>query len=262
MKDLNIGKIQKSLDFTVSITLLDTVSSTNTYLMSSKLEDPDSLSIVIARHQSEGYGRNKLKWVSDYNAGIWMSIGTLTKKKKNISSLSLAIAAGLTEMLHLNGFKKIGLKWPNDFVCEGKKLGGILIETKSTDKNFMKTIVGIGLNLDLPNMSKEKEEFGLKPISLNSIKKGSFDISLMIANIISSVDNTINIFEHSGLDSFARTWRRYDVYNGSKIQIKSNNQKISGTNNGIDSDGALIIDNEEGSHKIYGGTLIHLGSED
>ena len=58
MKDLNIGKIQKSLDFSISITLLDTVSSTNNYLMNSKLEDSDSLSIVIARHQSEGYGRN------------------------------------------------------------------------------------------------------------------------------------------------------------------------------------------------------------
>ena len=51
--------------------------------MNSILEDPDSLSIVIARHQSEGYGRNKSKWVSDYNAGIWMSIGTLIKKKKD-----------------------------------------------------------------------------------------------------------------------------------------------------------------------------------
>ena len=112
MKDLNIGKIQKSLNFSISISLLDTVSSTNTYLMNSKLENPDSLSIVLARHQSEGYGRNKSKWVSDYNAGIWMSIGTFTKKKKDISSLSLAISAGLTEILHLNGFTKIGLKWP------------------------------------------------------------------------------------------------------------------------------------------------------
>ncbi len=262
MKNLSTGKIQKYLDFHTSITLLDTVNSTNTYLMNSELEDQDGLSIVIARHQSDGYGRNKSKWVSGYDAGIWMSIGALVKKTKDISSLSLAIAAGLTEMFHLNGFTKVGLKWPNDFVCEGKKLGGILIETKPKDRNSMKTIIGIGINLDLPERSEEKEQFSLTPISLNSIKRGSFDISLMIANIISSVDNTINIFEYSGLDSFARTWRRYDVYNGSKIQIKSNNQKISGTNNGIDSDGALIIDNEEGSHKIYGGTLIHLGPED
>jgi len=258
MKALSIGKIQESLDFSTSITLLDTVSSTNIYLMNSELEDPDSLSIVIARHQSDGYGRNKSKWVSDYNAGIWMSIGTLTKKTKDISSLSLAIAAGLSEMLHLNGFKRIGLKWPNDFVCEGKKLGGILIETKPTDRNFLKTIIGIGLNLDLPDTSKEKEAFGLKPISLNSIKKGSFDVSFMIANLISSVNSTINIFECSGFDPFARTWRRYDVYNGSNIQIESNNHKISGVNSGINDQGALIINNEKGSHKIYGGTLIHL----
>ena len=261
MKDLNIGKIQKSLDFSISITLLDTVSSTNNYLMNSKLEDSDSLSIVIARHQSEGYGRNKLKWVSDYNAGIWMSIGTLTKKKKNISSLSLAIAAGLTEMLHYNGFKKIGLKWPNDFVCEGKKLGGILIETKSTDKNFMKTIVGIGLNLDLPNTSKEKEEFGLKPISLNSLKNGSFDVSDIVANLISSVNSTINKYKYSGFDKFARAWRRYDVYSGSYIHVESNNKKISGVNKGIDNHGALIINNKKGSHKIYSGTLIQIGTE-
>jgi len=261
MKDLNIGKIQKSLDFSISITLLETVSSTNTYLMNSKLEDSDSLSIVIARHQSKGYGRNKSKWVSDYNAGIWMSIGTFTKKKKDISSLSLAVAAGLTEMLHLNGFTKIGLKWPNDFVCEGKKLGGILIETKPTDRNFIKTIVGIGLNVDLPKTSKIKEEFGLKPISLNSLKKGSFDVSDLIANLISSVNSTINKYKYSSFDKFARTWRKYDVYSGSYIHVESNNQKISGVNNGIDDHGALIINNEKGSHKIYSGTLIQIGAE-
>ena len=261
MKDLNIGKIQKSLDFPTSITLLDTVNSTNAYLMNTDLESQDFLSIVIARHQSDGYGRNKSKWVSDYNAGIWISIGTLIKKTKNISSLSLAISAGLLEMFHLNGFTKVGLKWPNDFVCEGKKLGGILIETKPKDRTFMKTIIGIGLNVDLPDTSEEKEKFGLKPISLNSIKKGSFDASFMIANLISSVNSTINIFENSGFDPFVRTWRRYDVYNGLNIQIESNNCKIAGTNNGIDGKGALIINNEKGSHKFYGGTLIHLGQE-
>ena len=205
MKNLSIGKIQKYLDFHTSITLLDTVNSTNTYLMNSELEDQDGLSIVIARHQSDGYGRNKSKWVSGYDAGIWMSIGALIKKTKDISSLSLAIAAGLTEMFHLNGFTRVGLKWPNDFVCEGKKLGGILIETKPTDRNFMKTIVGIGLNLDLPNTSKKKEEFGLKPISLNSLKKGSFDVSDLVANLISSVNSTINKYKYSGFDKFAKT---------------------------------------------------------
>ena len=111
-------------------------------------------------------------------------------------------------MLHLNGFKKIGLKWPNDFVCEGKKLGGILIETKPIDRNFMKTIVGIGLNLDLPNTSKEKEEFGLKPISLNSLKKGSFDVSDLITNLISSVNITINEYKYFGFEKFARSDHR------------------------------------------------------
>tara|TARA_B100000579_G_scaffold420337_1_gene419963 strand:- start:666 stop:1454 length:789 start_codon:yes stop_codon:yes gene_type:complete len=261
MKDLSIGMIQEYLDFSISITLLDTVKSTNTYLMDSSLKDPDSLSIVIARHQSEGYGRNKSKWISDYNAGIWMSIGTLTRETKGISSLSLAISAGLTEKLHLNGFTKIGLKWPNDFVCEGKKLGGIIIETKPIDRNFMKTIIGIGLNLDLPDIPKKKEKFGLEPISLNSLKKGTFDISYLIANLISSVNSTINKYKYSGFDSFARIWRRYDIYSGSYIQVESNNQKISGVNNSINDQGALIINNEKGSHKIYSGALTHIGSQ-
>ena len=261
MKNLSTGKIQKYLDFHTSITLLDTVNSTNTYLMNSELEDQDGLSIVIARHQSDGYGRNKSKWVSGYDAGIWMSIGALVKKTKDISSLSLAIAAGLTEMFHLNGFTKVGLKWPNDFVCEGKKLGGILIETKSKDRTFMKTIIGIGLNLDLPDTSQEKEQFGLKPISLNSLKNGSFDVSDIVANLISSVNSTINEYKYSGFDKFAKTWRRYDVYSGLYIHVESNNQKISGLNNGIDDHGALIINNKKGSHKIYSGTVIQIGAE-
>ena len=125
----------------------------------------------------------------------------------------------------------------------------------------MKTIVGIGLNLDLPNTSKEKEEFGLKPISLNSLKKGSFDVSDLIANLISSVNSTINKYKYSGFEKFARTWRRYDLYSGSYIHVESNNQKISGINSGINDHGALIINNEKGSHKIYSGTVIQIGAE-
>ena len=62
-------------------------------------------------------------------------------------------------------------------------------------------------------------------------------------------------------DKFAKTWRRYDVYSGSYIHVESNNQKISGLNNGIDDHGALIINNKKGSHKIYSGTVIKIGAE-
>ena len=125
----------------------------------------------------------------------------------------------------------------------------------------MKTIIGIGLNLDLPDIPKKKEKFGLEPISLNSLKKGTFDISYLIANLISSVNSTINKYKYSGFDSFARIWRRYDIYSGSYIQVESNNQKISGVNNSINDQGALIINNEKGSHKIYSGALTHIGSQ-
>ena len=72
---------------------------------------------------------------------------------------------------------------------------------------------------------------------------------------------TINEYKYFGFEKFARTWRRYDIYSGSYIHVESNNQKISGINSGINDHGALIINNEKGSHKIYSGTLIQIGSE-
>ena len=63
------------------------------------------------------------------------------------------------------------------------------------------------------------------------------------------------------LQELARAWRRYDVYSGSYIHVESNNKKISGVNKGINNHGALIINNKKGSHKIYSGTLIQIGTE-
>ena len=262
MKDLNIFKIQESLDFSSNITLLDTVNSTNTYLMEKGLEGmDDDLCIVIARHQTKGYGRNKSKWISDFNAGIWMSIGTVIRKKSNISPLTLAISAGLAEAFHSKGFTEIGLKWPNDFVCGKKKLGGILIETQPTDRHCLKITIGIGINIELPNSLSEIEVTGLTPTSLHSIKGESFDVSVLIANLITSTHKTIKLFECSGLDPFLDLWRRYDIYNGWNINVVTNNQEISGINDGIDDQGALVVTNQIGDHSIMSGSIVHIGAE-
>jgi BirA family biotin operon repressor/biotin-[acetyl-CoA-carboxylase] ligase len=118
------------------------VDSTNEWMKRNltNLKDLDSL---IARIQTQGKGRNGKNWFSPAG-GLWFSV-LLVDFEGNIGTLSQLSAVAVCEVLEKQGLLT-NIKWPNDIISRGRKLGGILIE-----KVKEKFIIGIGLNLNLNN---------------------------------------------------------------------------------------------------------------
>lgn len=119
----------------------DEVDSTSTLLLS--WEEAPHGTVILAGSQTAGRGRLGRKFDSPQGSGLYMSL--LLRDK--IPDSRLTLAAGLAEAWTLEELcgLEIQIKWPNDVLAQGRKLGGILTESRLG--STVRTIVGIGINL-------------------------------------------------------------------------------------------------------------------
>ena len=115
--------------------------------VSNQSDEPIHGRICITDYQTAGKGRRGRAWVADAGQNITMSLGWRSKGMP-IPSMSLAVGVAIATVLRRRGYESVGLKWPNDILARGSKLGGILVEAK-TDASFTDYVIGIGLNVDL-----------------------------------------------------------------------------------------------------------------
>lgn len=263
MKDLCIEDINKLiyLESNTSppkIELFESIESTSKYLKDITIADNEDCQVVIAKHQTNGYGRFKKRWDSKANGGLWMSIASSIKKINNPSTITLAIGAVIAETLNDIGFKGIGLKWPNDLIYGMKKLGGILVESHAKDEDLTGIIIGVGINFTAPSLSLDSTRYNIQPTALEIISSDSFDKSELTASLILSIMNAIKEYDEFGFDPFFKTYKKYDFLRGRNITVERNNDNLSGLNDGISEDGALVIVNEVGRHRLINGSIIHI----
>ncbi|MBR2472016.1 MAG: biotin--[Clostridia bacterium] len=130
----------------------DTISSTNSYIKENNLPCG---SVVIAKKQTAGRGRRGNSWVSNVDGNIYMSVVYKPEvPPEKIPLMSFAAGMAVRNTLFSFGID-CGLKWPNDVVCGGKKICGIMSEFWNN-----MCITGIGINLkkvDIPYATSADE---------------------------------------------------------------------------------------------------------
>lgn len=105
--------------------------------------------LIVADRQTLGRGRRGREWLSSNNDGIWMSyILKPDMDPMEASALTLVAAMAVARALTETAGLKVGIKWPNDIVCNDRKISGILTEMQSEDNKVRYVIVGIGINVD------------------------------------------------------------------------------------------------------------------
>jgi BirA family transcriptional regulator, biotin operon repressor / biotin---[acetyl-CoA-carboxylase] ligase len=128
-----------------SLHIYSTVASTNKTLWGLIDQGAGTGSVVIATQQTAGRGQWGRQWVSP-TGGLYVSVALTPKVDANASyQITLATAWGIACQLRESGVN-VGIKWPNDLVLEGRKLGGILTETKVSQGQISQAVVGVGIN--------------------------------------------------------------------------------------------------------------------
>jgi BirA family biotin operon repressor/biotin-[acetyl-CoA-carboxylase] ligase len=258
MTNSNVDSIRRSLSVSTRQSLAELecfqeIGSTNTYLLDCPVPSPGTMRVAITERQTAGRGRRDKDWYSPSRSGLWMSVAyTFKLRPENLSALTLAVGATLADELSILGVRNIGLKWPNDLVVGGRKLGGILLESCA---NGATAVTGIGINMSLPKDAKEHIGAENEPIDLASILPKTPSVERLTTCLIDRLGSALNQFDDDGFKSFVAGWSRFDTLAGVEIAVRSPDGEESGTAQGIADDGALLLKNSHGLRRIVSGSV-------
>jgi len=229
------------------------IGSTNSYLLAAGKPMPGQMRVAIAEQQTAGRGRRDKQWYSPPDAGLWMSVAySFTVRSANLSALTLAVGTAVANELADLGVSGVLLKWPNDLLVDERKLGGILLESCA---NGMTAIVGIGINMALPNKADEHIRAVRKPIDLSSVLEVVPSVDALAARVIERLRAALQKFDRDGFESFAPEWSRLDALAGREIVVNRAGIRETGIAQGIAPDGALLLRNDAGLQRIVSGSV-------
>jgi BirA family biotin operon repressor/biotin-[acetyl-CoA-carboxylase] ligase len=232
--------------------VLNVIDSTNQYIKSHQTELPNGF-VCLAEAQTAGRGRLGRVWVSPYGASLYLSMHwAFAMGYQALNGLSLVIGVAVVEALKKAGVAEAKLKWPNDIYVHGKKLAGILIEVEGHMGSACQCVIGIGINVTLPDtVSQIDQPF----IDMQTVLQHSIDRNKFAATLIDELHATMVVFEKSGLEPFITPWQLADVYANKAIKLIIGQKTIEGIGRGINNVGALLIETKEGLCAYQGGEI-------
>lgn len=244
---LDLKAIRAYLNYDLPLDLFQTLDSTSDYLK--KLKPKSSIRFCLTERQTAGRGRFKNTWHSPFGENFYGSL-LYPLEKTQLEGLSLAVGLGMIQCIE--GFisppKKLGLKWPNDILYRGKKLGGILIETVlSHGKHW--AIIGIGINLNM--LSIPSEAVTQAWTSLSRIMGCFIDRNRFTAMLINQLMLTLSQFKQYGFSSFLNDWAARDILYKKKINLRFQGKIYRGKMFGVDHQGYLRLKLEDGLIKRF-----------
>ena len=226
------------------ITIVDFIDSTNLALKKKAREGAPEGTALIAREQSAGRGRCGRKFFSPRDAGIYFSI--LLRPREHFASTVTDItpmagvaAAGAIEKI--TG-KKVGIKWVNDLIYQGKKICGILAEAETDGNGCIDYVVlGIGLNVFMPEggwPDDIKERAG----SLYERTEVDEGIKLDIAR--ETIKRFMELYNKNDR-SFINEYKERCITNGRRILVIIGRTKRNALALGIDDECRLLVRYED-----------------
>ncbi len=203
--------------------------------------------VIFAEEQAEGKVRADNKWLSSRSESILCSI-ILTDNKLNAELLSLTCAVAVAEAIGKSANGEAKIKWPNDIMLNGKKVAGILLESK-TNGGGHTCIIGIGINCH-----QKKNSF---PVELQSIAT-SIDIEShsntdripLAKRLLTSMEYWLETAVKTS-DKVIDQWHSLSIQLGHRVKLIYNGQEFSGNCIGIDPEKGLILQLDTGGVRMF-----------
>lgn len=231
-----------------TILQFDSLESTNTEAISqAKRGAPEGL-CVIARQQTAGRGRQGRTWVSEKDSGLYFSIVLRPKLESRFLPL-ITLMAGIAvhDALEEYGIEP-DIKWVNDVHVNNKKVSGILAETVDTDSGLA-VIVGIGINLNNSNFPPELADTATSVKAETGNNISAEEIAGVLTRFIQYFCGILN--DQGGTSAIINEWRKRSTYfSGKAVRVKSGNEAVTGTTEGLESNGALRVRTENGEVRV------------
>lgn len=235
------------------VELIPIIDSTNQYLLD-RVDSLESGSVCLAEYQAKGRGRRGREWVSPFGSNLYLSMfWRLDAGMAAAMGLSLVVGVAIVEALEEMGLTGVKLKWPNDLYYQDKKLAGILVEMSGQAGAAANLVIGMGLNLMMP----ETTEGITQPwASLDEVADSQqIDRNQLAISMISTLHNALDDYEQFGMTGFVERWNRLDNFINRPVKLLMGPREISGIARGINEQGAVLLETENGLETFIGGEI-------
>jgi BirA family biotin operon repressor/biotin-[acetyl-CoA-carboxylase] ligase len=247
------------LDLAAEPELVFEIDSTNAHLQEAPPPAVGEPRLLIAEIQHAGRGRRGRSWVAPFGSGLTLSIAwTFAETPAELSSLSLAMGVAVVRCLRELGASDAMLKWPNDILLAGRKLGGLLIQVRSESGAGACAVVGLGLNFDLPQEVRPAiEESAALPVADLSEAPDFEQIGRneLLARLAVSMLDALRMFSASGYAPFAEEWARYDSLRNRAVVVEQGDKMVGGIARGADHDGSLQLEVDGKLQRFFSGDV-------
>ncbi|MFV8835419.1 bifunctional biotin--[acetyl-CoA-carboxylase] ligase/biotin operon repressor BirA [Aquisalimonas sp.] len=218
------------------------VDSTNRRLFEASSSEalPQAL---FAEAQSAGRGRRGRDWHSPFGRNLYMSIAwPFSDVPGGLGGLSLAVGLAVADVLASYDARGLGLKWPNDLLIDGDKLGGILVELQGEPAGPCTAVVGLGLNL-FPDDTDTIDQ----PWTALAEHVARWPGRNVIAGqVLGGAVEALARFGDQGFPGFLDQWPRHDILAGRRVRLFAGNRVVDGTAAGVDQTGCLLLERDGG----------------
>lgn len=196
--------------------------------------------VLLAEQQTGGRGRRGRAWASPVAANLYLSIARhFSGGLARLGGLSLVAGVAVAEALRVQGFADVGLKWPNDLVVDGRKLGGLLVEGGGEHGGPIRAVIGIGINVRMPEAFAAAID---QPwIDLAAMAASAPSRNAIAALVLTQLLPVLERFDEEGLAPFLERYASLDALAGREVLIHSAASTEQGFAEGIAADGALRV---------------------
>ncbi|MGA8165004.1 MAG: biotin--[acetyl-CoA-carboxylase] ligase [Waddliaceae bacterium] len=224
------------------------INSTNTWpMLNAHLFDREKITLITAESQTEGKGRSNRSWISPPVDNLYASFCFFAPKKQQwLGNISQIMAITASKALESMGFHP-KLKWPNDILLSGKKMGGILSEIQRQSTQVF-VVVGIGMNINMSDVNLD----GINRPATSLLLEGgkAVDVRKLIKQLQGEFALALPRFLKRGFSPFLSDYKKRLIHTpGQPLLFHDKEAMQKGIFHSINRDGSLKLELESGTIK-------------
>ncbi|MBF0369293.1 MAG: biotin--[acetyl-CoA-carboxylase] ligase [Magnetococcales bacterium] len=202
--------------------------------------------VVVADRQTQGRGRLGRVWSSPPGINLYFSLVLRPPLEPRFAAqLTLLAGLALGEAITLAGVSGITIKWPNDLLLGGRKLGGILTEMDAEPDRVRFVVVGVGVNVNGDEKSFPAE-LRDQAVSLLTVDGRRFQRATLLASFLKVFEKWYHCYRQEGFAPVRQGWLAMARIQGRRVEVNLLRERFIGRALDMDGDGFLLVEREDG----------------
>lgn len=239
----------------LGLELLDACDSTNAVLLGRAAAGAPRATALACELQTAGRGRRGATWQAAPLGSLAFSVlWRYARMRADFAALPLAVGVACVRALDALGLPGVRLKWPNDLVHAGRKLGGILVEAASEAGGAAAAVIGVGINVRRADALAAS--IGQPATDLAALGPDVPPRNALLAGLLAELAAALEVFGREGFAAFRADWLARHALQDARVRLElPGGRAIEGVALGVAEDGALMLATDAGVERHHAGEV-------